>query len=459
MSEPDHALPTGFGTPTATFIVVSSMVGVGVLTTSGFTVLSTGSNAVMLGLWAIGGLIAVCGALTQCELSAAMPRVGGDYVFLREAYGPLVAFLSGWVSYLIGFAAPIAVAASASARYLLGPFGLAPEVGWVVERAVASVTILTFAAIHTSGQSRTAKVQAVITMTKISVLVIFAIAGCVAGSGRWSNLNDFASAKPGRDGFVAMLFSLVYIGYGYTGWNSASYIASEIHEPQKRLPRAILIGTGGVTLLYLALNVVYALALSAGDIQALVKAGGPDAIAPIAERAAERLFSPTIAKLVAIVTGVMLWSTVSAYILTGPRVLYAMAQSGQFPAFAGKLWQRTKTPATATILQVGWALVLLWSGTFGDILVYAGVGLAIFSMLTVAAIFPLRIRRPDLPRPFVCPLYPLVPLGFIVPTLALTCAAFSQAFWPSLYALGSILMGIPVYYLWTWFTRRAVRVA
>ncbi len=459
MSDTDQALPKGFGTTTATFVVVSSMVGVGVLTTSGFTVLSTGSNAVMLALWAIGGLIAVCGALTQCELSAAMPKAGGDYVFLREAYGPLPAFLSGWVSFLIGFAAPIAVAASASARYLLGPLAMAPEIAWVVERSLASLTILVFAAIHVSGQSKTTKVQGVITVVKIGVLVVFATAGLFATSGQWSHLNDLGSAKQGPEGLAAMLFSLVYIGYGYTGWNAASYIASEIEEPQKRLPRAILIGTAGVTLLYLAINTVYALALSSDDIQAVVKAGGPDAIAPIAERAAERLFSPSIAKLVALVTGVMLWSTLSAYVLTGPRVLFAMAQAGQFPAFAGRIWQRTKTPAIATALQVGWALVLLWSGTFSDILVYAGVGLAIFSMLTVAAIFPLRIRQPDLPRPFVCPFYPFVPLGFIIPTLALTSAAFSQAPRPSLYALGSILLGIPVYYLWGWIMGRPTTVA
>ena len=452
MSEPNNALPQGFGTATATFVVVSSMVGVGVLTTSGFTVLETGSNAVMLGLWMVGGLIAVCGALTQCELSAAMPEAGGDYVFLKAAYGPLMAFLSGWVSYLIGFAGPIAVAGSASARYLLGPLQLDPGAGWVAERGLATLTILVFAAIHVSGQSKTAKVQAAITVAKITILMIFASAGLFAGRGNWSHLNDLGSAKPGINGVLAMLFSLVYIGYGYTGWNSASYIASEVAEPQKRLPRAILIGTAGVTLLYLLLNVVYALALSSDDIRALVREGGPNAIAPIAERAAERLFSPNIAKLVAVVTGVMLWSTLSAYILTGPRVLFAMARAGQFPAFAGKLWLRTKTPAIATILQVGWALLLLWTGTFKDILDYASIGLAMFGMLTVAAIFPLRIRRPDLARPFVCPLYPWVPLGYLIPTFALTAAAFSQAPKAALLALGSILMGVPVYYVWLWVT-------
>lgn len=445
---PGESLPAGFGTSTAVFVVVSSMVGVGVLTTSGFTVAAVGSNQVMLGLWAVGGIMAVCGALAQAELSAALPRAGGDYAFLHEAYGPTVAFLSGWVSFLIGFAGPIAVAAAASAEYLLGPLGFDPGTprGWLVGRTLATATILFFAAVHVSGRSRTVGVQGGITVIKIAALVLFIVAGLASGRGRLANLDD-------RPEFTwplvqSCLFSLVYISYGYTGWNAASYLAAEVAEPQRRLPRAILFGTVGVTVLYLALNLVYALALPAADIRAIAARDGFDAVAPIAKLSAVRLFGERAAVPVSIGTGILLWSTLSAYILTGPRVLYAMARAGQFPALAGRLSHRTQTPAIATALQVGWALLLLWVGSIGDVLVYTSVGLALFSILAVAAVYILRARRPDLPRPFRVPGYPITPLGYLIPAAALTVAAFVQAPIYSALALASILAGVPICRAW-----------
>src|SRR3954451_6056863 len=157
----------GFGLATATFVVVSSMVGTGVLTTSGFTVYYVGSNQLMLGLWVVGGVIAVCGALTLAELSAALPRSGGDYVYLYEAYGPLAAFLSGWVSFLIGFGGPIAASAFAAAKYLLAPLRLDGASAVLAQQALAMLAILAFAAIHASGRHRTIRVQGGITVLKL----------------------------------------------------------------------------------------------------------------------------------------------------------------------------------------------------------------------------------------------------------------------------------------------------
>ena len=151
-----------------------------------------------------------------------------------------------------------------------------------------------------------------------------------------------------------------------------------------------------------------------------------------------------------VAVGLTLLASLSAYVLTGPRVLYAMARAGQFPAIAGRLTVRSKTPAIATILQVGWALVVLWVGTLGDILIYAGVGLALFSMLAVSSIYVLRVTRPDLPRPFRTPGYPVVPAVFLLATSLLTLAAFSQQPRESTYALLSILAGVPVFYAYRW---------
>ena len=244
--------------------------------------------------------------------------------------------------------------------------------------------------------------------------------------------------------------SMIYIYYAYTGWNSASYLAGEIRNPQRRLPQAILLGTFGVTLLYLALNVVFALAISAADIRAIVNdpanQEGRGAVAPIAEIAARRLFGARWSTPLSMVIGLMLLSTLSAYVLIGPRVVYAMAQAGQFPAIAGRLTRGAATPAVATALQVGVALVLLWTGSFESLLVYAGVGLSVFSMLAMSSIFVLRWKRPEMTRPFRTPGYPVTPAVYLLVTALVTVATFLKFPQPASIALVSILAGVPLYY-------------
>ncbi|MFO0953120.1 MAG: amino acid permease [Isosphaeraceae bacterium] len=449
---PPKGMPAEFGLGTAVFVIVASMVGTGVLTTSGFTVLAVGSNELMLWLWVIGGLVAACGALTLCELTAALPKTGGDYVYLHAAYGPLVAFLSGWVSFLIGFAAPSASSAFGAAKYLTAPVGLDPGTAELWQRGIGSVLVLVFALIHVSGRRQTAQVQGWITALKLVLLGLFVIAGVAAG---WQNFGRLADRPPlGETPVVPMMFSLVYIAYAYIGWNAASYLAGEFVDPQRQLPRAILAGTFGVMVLYLGLNVVYALALSAGDVQALVKASGdppnPGVVAPIAEIAARRLFRESVAGPWSVAVGLMLLSSLSAYVLTGPRVIYAMAAAGQFPSVAGRLTRKSGTPAVATVLQTAATLGMLWSGSFDSLIIYAGVGLSIFSMLAISAVYVLRVRRPELPRPFRTPGYPVTPAVFLLGTSVLTGAAFWERPAVSLYALGTILLGVPLFYIWRW---------
>jgi APA family basic amino acid/polyamine antiporter len=444
------AMPAEFGLAMATFVVMASMVGTGVLTTSGYTVAAVGSNRWMLLLWVIGGLTAICGALTLAELSAALPRTGGDYVYLYEAYGPLPAFLSGWVSFLIGFAAPTAASAFGAAKYLLSSFQ-GPRMDLVLrERLVATALIPAFAAIHLMGRRRTAQVQGWTTAIKLAVLGGFALAGLFAG---WPNRANLSDLEPLDSGLaMGLLSSLVYIYYAYTGWNAASYLAGEVRDPQHILPRAILLGTGGVLLLYMAVNVVYALALSPTAIREIIddpaNHQGIDAVAPIAELAAIRLFGPGWARPLGVAAGIMLLSNVSAYLLVGPRVLFAMAEAGQFPAMAARLTRRASTPAIATAIQLVVTLILLWIGSVESIILYAGVGLSIFSMLAMSSIFVLRRTRPDLPRPFRTPGYPVTPALYLVLTGMMTLAAFAQRPKVSSYALLSILAGVPFYYIW-----------
>jgi APA family basic amino acid/polyamine antiporter len=421
------------------------MVGVGVLTTSGFTVASVGSNQLMLLLWLFGGVVALCGALTVAELATALPRSGGDYVYLSEAYGPLVAFLSGWVSFLIGFGGPIAASAFASATYLLAPLGLTGAAARYAPLGVATAAIVAFAVIHCSGPRRTARAHSAVTLLKLGVLTAFLVAGLAVG---WRNSANLADRPPlDATTLQAMVFSLVYISYGYTGWNAAGYMTGEVRDPGRSLPRAVLLGTAGVIVLYLGLNTVYALALPAATVRQVAKEQGFNAVAPVAELASARLFGPAVTAPLSVAVGLTLLASLSAYVLTGPRVAYAMARSGHFPPVAGRVSARTGAPVVATALQTAWALVLLWSGSFENIVIYASVGLAMFSMLTVSSVYVLRRTRPDLPRPFRTPGYPITPAVFLVVSTMLTVAAFAERPWPSLYSLLSILAGIPVYYL------------
>lgn len=461
-TEASKELPTSYGLTTATFVVVSSMVGTGVLTTSGYTTFAVGSNAWMLGLWVVGAVIALCGALSLAELAAAIPRSGGDYVFLYEAYGPLAAFLSGWVSFLIGFGAPIAATSVAAGEYLLRPLGLDEETALIGRRLVATGLILLFGHLHGRTRTGSVGVHGAATIVKIGLLSTLAIAGIAAGWGRWENLADAPAVDQiDRSLVLAAFASLVYVYYSYTGWNAAAYLAGEVENPQRRLPQAIFLGIAGVVVLYLAMNLFYALAVTPSDLAEVVSqaeaAGDPSPmsrLAPIAEIASTRLFGPRIGAALSIVIGLTLLASLSAFILTGPRVAYAMARAGQFPAVAARLTGTAQTPAVATAMQISWSLILLWTGTFQQIIIYAGVGLALFSMLTITSVYALRIRQPDLHRPFRTPGYPVVPAIYLTATSSLTIAVCIEKPQEAIAALASIAVGVPFFYGWRWLSHR-----
>jgi APA family basic amino acid/polyamine antiporter len=437
------ATPPSFGLATAVFVVISSMIGTGVLTTSGFTVALVGSNQLMLLLWVVGGILAACGALSLCELAAAIPKSGGDYVFLREAYGPTAGFLAGWVSFLIGFGGPIAASSAAAAKYFFA--ALPSKSATWHETALASGIVVSLGIIHGLGRHSTIRTQSIMTLVTLGFLVILAAAGLLSGQGNWASLSDRPPMTPSL--LLAMGSALIYISYAYSGWNAAAYIADEVALPQRMVPQAILIGTGIVTAVYLGLNLMYAIALSAADVRAIVAEHGLDAVAPIAQLAADRLFGPWTAIPMSLATAVALVASASAYVLTGPRIAAAMARAGQFPAIAGRM-SASGTPAIATAIQVAWALVLLWTASFEVILLYAGVGLAIFSMLSVAAVFVLRVRRPELERPFKTLGYPFVPAVYLVGTGFLTLAVCIERPVVAAVSITTILSGIPVSWLW-----------
>ncbi len=438
--------PVGFGLATATFVVVSSMVGVGVLTTSGHIVAQVGSNAIMLLLWAIGGVIALCGALSLAELAAMLPHSGGEYIFLREAYGPRIAFVGGAVSVVIGFAAPIAAASLASADYLLAAFPIKAGILPAARLLIATSAILTFTWLHSASHSRTARTQGIVTVLEIVLLGLFVLAGLAASRLDLSRLNDITAT--GMTLNLKIIFSMVYVSYGYTGWNAAAYVAGEVAQGDRRLPRAIVLGTVCVTLLYLGLNLVYALALPASEITRIVAEKGEDAVDPIAELAANALFGPFWARPFSIGVGVILLATTSAYLLTGPRTMFAMAVRGDLPQAVARIRRKHGTPARATRILAIVALGFLWTGSFDTIVVYAGVGLSLISLLSVSAVYVLRRTRANLPRPFRVPLYPIVPAIYLVGTLTVVIVAFYERPATSAVALVSLLVAVPAYDFW-----------
>ncbi len=415
------------------------MVGGGILTTSGIAAAQVGSHRAMLALWVVGGLVALCGALTLAELAAALPRSGGEYVILSESLGPLAAFLGGWVSLLLGFAAPIAASAAAASRYLASGFFPGSSTG---ERVVGSLAIVAFAGAQMRGHRLTARLQSAVTGGIVLALIAFVIAGLAVVKAPLSSLARGAAPRP-----VAWLFSLVYISYAYTGWNGAAYIAGEVRDPRKLL-LTIVLGTCLVIALYLGANLVYALAAPIEELMALSRGNkGSEAVEPIAELAAASLFGSEWARRCSAVFALLLLGSASALLLTGSRVAFAMARAGQFPCVAGRLSAKSQAPVFATTLIAVASIVLLWSGRFEQLVVYTGVGLALFSLLTISSVFVLRVRRPELPRPFRVPCYPFIPAVYLIATAVLSAAAFVERPVESCLSLASILLGVPVYFV------------
>ena len=439
-------LKRGFGLSTSTYVVIASMIGTGILISPGYMMASLGNYPVIFGLWVIGGLLAICGALCVAELAAALPRAGGEYVYLREAYGPMPAFLSGWTSFFLGFSAPLAVASFIAAQYLLTPFILAEDGNANLKiKALAAVIIIAITLPNLIGHRLSALTQNITTVIKFGLFTLLAVNAFLFGNGRFANISE---GKPAGSVDLATAASqLFYVLFAYSGWNAASYLAGEVKSPGKTLPKALLLGTGLVIALYLALNLVFAYAIPIGDI-------GFSNAEQVPQIAITNLFNERISSIFSVLLGLTFLATVSAFIITGPRVYYAMAKDGLFPSIAGRTSVKGHIPVHAMAAQSVFALILMFMTPFQSLYQFAAVGLSIFALLFIAAVYVLRWKRPDLERPFRVPGYPIVPAIYLVTIIFMTVFAFTQWRIPSIFSLGSILIGIPVYYLWVWICRR-----
>ncbi len=414
------------------------MVGTGVFTSLGFQLESLQSGFVLLLLWVVGGITAFCGALCYAELGAALPRSGGEYHFIGHAWHPALGFAAGWVSSTIGFAAPVALAAMTFAAYLSAVYpGLSPT-------GLAASLIVLLTLFHAGTHRRSAWTQQGLTTVKLLLLLGFITAGWLFAPAPqpvrfWPSLPDVPQVFSG-----AFAVSLVYVNYAYNGWNAATYLTSELPEPQHSLPRVLLLTTALVVLLYLLLNATFLHVAPMSDLRGKLEVGVV---------AARWIFGESGAWLMSVALSLLLTSTVSAMILAGPRVLQVMGED--YPLF--RKLARTNAdgiPARAIWLQSLISLAFVLTGTFKSVLIFSGVALALCNVLAVSGLIRLRLARPGLPRPFRLPLYPLPALWFLALMGWTLWYLFQQQPWQSWGSLALFASGIAV---WPWLKSDSAR--
>ena len=424
-----------FRFPTITAIVIANMVGTGVFTSLGFQLLDIRSGFVILTLWVLGGLIAVAGAMTYAELGAAYPRSGGEYNFLSEIYHPAVGFVAGWTSVTIGFAGPSALAAMTFAAYATSILEVAPS-AWL-ERALAVGLVIALTIVHAGKRRNSGGVQVIFTTLKVAVIVGF----CLAAYLFIDEPQPIRFLPSTGDGSLftesAFAISLIYVSYAYTGWNAATYLSSELENPQRTLPAILLTGTLVVTLLYVALNFIFLYAAPIDELRGQVEVG------LIAAKAA---FGEVGGRFAGLVLAMLLISTVSAMLMAGPRVLQVMGQDFRGLRITARV-NEDGIPNTAIVIQSVLAVFFILTSSFESVLLFAGFTLALNSFVTVLGVFVMRWRQPHLERPYRTFLYPLPPLLYL--------ALMGWTLWfvlvnrpiEGLFGLGVIASGLVVYWL------------
>jgi APA family basic amino acid/polyamine antiporter len=433
----------------ATALVVSNMVGTGIFTTTGFMAGDLGSASLILWVWAVGAFLAICGALSYSELGINFPSSGGEYVYLTEAYGPAWGFMSGWVSFFAGFSAPIAAAALAFANYIgyFNPAFKQDTPSWATigsgplmlrfgaAQALAASLIAIFTILNCLGVKRIARIQNTLTGTKVIVVAAFIVAGFLAGTGSWEHFSHDAIRTSTNPLPVQFIISLVWVMFGYSGWNAATYVAEEIRSPQKNLPAAIAAGTGLVTLLYLGLNVIFIYSTPLENMKGVLAIGS---------LAASNLFGPNIAGAFAGLMAVSIISTVNAMITIGPRVYYAMAKNRAFFATAARVNPKYHTPVVA-ILSQGACAMLMTLTPFPQLVMYIGFSLTFFTVIAVASVFIFR-RRPGWQRLGALDFaWPMIPVAYVVIGLVTIGYGFVFAPVPSGASLATIVLGAGIY--------------
>ena len=427
----------------AAAIIVANVIGGGILFTPPQVAAAVPSAFWFLGAWLAGGGLAFAGAMAYAELASLRPRAGGEYVYLREAFGRLAAFLTGWTSFVAGFTGAIAASAIVTTFYLERFFpGAANSTPFLV-------VPLPYVPLTFSRQTLVAIAAIALPFLwflwrgtvrgKVSALLMFIALGFSIGSGSSANL----SASGGPVVWSAWLLALIPVMFTYSGWNAAGYIAEEIRDPGRNVPRAFALGTAAVIVIYLSLNLLYLYVLPVGEL-AKVQGSVLDVIA-------DRLLGARAGDIMGIVSIISLAASISAMTFAGPRVYYAMARDGVFFAAAANIHPKYKTPASAIAAQAVWASLLVLSGSADALTNYTGFAIVLFSGIAVLSLFVLRRREPGAPRPFKALGYPVAPAIFVAACFFIVINGIYSRPGPTGAGLLVMAAGIPLY---MWLTRR-----
>ena len=411
-SQKENALQRHVSLRSGTLLVLANIIGAGIFTTTGYQAADLGNPGFIFLLWFLGGLLAICGALCYAELGAAMPHDGGEYVYLRHTYGGLLGFMSAFVSLFAGFSAPIASAAKGFSRYLSYWFPSLsdpPVVLGVIDTSdcVAIAIVWLLIAIQMRGSDIGLRFSDGLTFFKVLGILGIIVAAAAIGQGDIAGFTSVSATYEQLDNselFSAMATSLIFVMFCYSGWNASAYIAGEFKNPQRDLPPSLIIGTGLVMALYLGINAVYFYGASVDEMAGVAEVGLV---------AAKNLFGPVGVSLVTVVLCASLLASATAMTIVGPRVSIALGRDYKAFRFLSVIRGSRGVPANALILQGLVTSIIIVSGRIDQIMQYAGFTLALFSSLAVSCVIVLRIRSPDMPRPFRTWGYPLTPILFL----------------------------------------------
>ena len=452
MAQPAATLERRLGPLDSAAIVVSNVIGSGIFFVPILVAGMVPTGPGILGVWLLGGLLAFAGAMAYAELAALRPRAGGEYVYLRDAYGPMAAFLTGWTSFVAGFSGAVAANATALADYIgrflpaagdrsaifTIPIPFAPLI--VSPQAIVAITtIVALSIVHITGLGPGRLVHNFLATLKVLALVLFVALGLSIGTGSFGNLVASHTVPAPATGW---LLALIPIMFSYSGWNAAAYVAEEIRNPGRNVPIALAIGTGAVVVLYLGLNVLYLYALSPAELAGLLSQSQG-----LTDVVAQRLFGAVAGTVLALLTIVSIAASISAMVLAGPRVYYAMARDGVFPPVVARVHPRFRTPAIAIITQAVWSSILVLSGTLAGLVSYTGFAVMLFAGVAVMAVFILRWRSPGEERPFKTWGYPVAPAVFVAASFIMVGYSLYTNNFGERYGLAIILAGLPLYFV------------
>jgi APA family basic amino acid/polyamine antiporter len=437
----DGNLERKLGAFSATAIVVANMIGTGIFTTSGLLAAQLPSPGWVLLCWIFGGVIAITGALCYAELATRMPEAGGEYVYLKKLYHPALGFLAGWTSLIVGFSAPIAAAAMGFSEYIY--VGLDSHLLHLnstqlifFNKGIAIAVILIFTSLHYLGLRLGSRVQNVLTILKILILVGLTSLGLIFGNGSGPKLSLKGVET---SGVMAIGTAMMLVMFAYSGWNASAYIAGEIKRPKSTIPVSLIGGTSIVIVLYLAINLFIFRMVPYSDLKGVI---------PVVETASVQAFGEWMGKGVSLLVGVGLLSCLSAFIMIGPRVYYAMAKDRLFFPFAATVHARFRVPGQSILIQGAIAMLMVLIGSFEQLIIYIAFALNIFLWLAVVGVFLARKKKVGEESAVKVWGYPVVPVFFLLSSLVLMVFNYVNRPLESSAALLTILFGIPCYFLW-----------